>query len=402
MTRRRDFIRNSIVGSGLAVAGMGFKLKSFDSVLTSNPIEAGQSQKDWHRDPEWRKIKYGEWGGPGVSAGPGPMDTVLVKDYAPRSSVVTKETFIAKAKFPVIDCHIHVVAETADEVAEWVNTMDEVGIEKSIILTESTGAAFNRHVELFLKKYPERFLLYCGLDTTEIDKPDYSDRAVEELVRCHNMGACGVGELTDKGNGLTETVLPRNKRLHPDDVRLDAFWEKCAELKMPVNLHIADHPSCWTPLDIYQERSPDYQHFNQFGKDVSSYDELISIRNRTLEKHPNTIFIACHLGNQGNDLETLGQAMDKYPNLYLDTSARDYEIGRTPRASARFLSKYQNRIMFGTDQGRDKSMYQIHWRLFESEDEYFVGRVGWRYYGLGLPEPVLESIYRGTAMKIFT
>jgi hypothetical protein len=157
MTRRRDFIRNSIVGSGLAVAGMGFKLKSFDSVLTSNPIEAGQSQKDWHRDPEWRKIKYGEWGGPGVSAGPGPMDTVLVKDYAPRSSVVTKETFIAKAKFPVIDCHIHVVAETADEVAEWVNTMDEVGIEKSIILTESTGAAFNRHVELFLKKYPERF-----------------------------------------------------------------------------------------------------------------------------------------------------------------------------------------------------------------------------------------------------
>jgi predicted TIM-barrel fold metal-dependent hydrolase len=402
MTKRRDFIRNSIVGSGLAVAGMGFKLKSFDSVLTSNPIEVGQPQKDWHLDPEWRKIKYGEWGGPGVSAGPGPMDTVLVKDYAPRSSVVTKETFIAKAKFSVIDCHVHVVAETADEVAEWVSTMNEVGIEKSIVLTESTGSAFDQQVELFLKKYPGRFMLYCGLDTSDIDKPDYSDRAVKELERCHKMGACGVGEITDKGNGLTETVLPRTKRLHPDDSRLDAFWEKCAELKMPVNMHIADHPSCWTPLDVYQERSPDYQHFNQFGKDIPSYNELISIRNRTLEKHANTIFIACHLGNQGNDLETLSQAMDKYPNLYLDTSARDYEIGRTPRASARFLSKYQNRILFGTDQGREKSMYQIHWRLFESEDEYFVGRVGWRYYGLGLSDQVLESIYRGTALKIFS
>lgn len=402
MTKRRDFIRNSIVGSGLAVAGMSFKLKSFDSVHTSNPVDVGQPQKDWHLDPEWRKIKYGEWGGPGVSAGPGPMDTVLVKDYAPRSSVVTKETFIAKAKFPVIDCHVHVVAETADEVAEWVSTMNEVGIEKSIVLTESTGSAFDQLVELFLKKYPGRFMLYCGLDTSDIDNPDYSDRAVKELERCHKMGACGVGEITDKGNGLTETVLPRTKRLHPDDSRLDAFWEKCAELKMPVNLHIADHPSCWTPLDVYQERSPDYQHFNQFGKDVPSYYELINIRNRTLEKHPNTIFIACHLGNQGNDLETLGQAMDKYPNLHLDTSARDYEIGRTPRASARFLSKYRNRIMFGTDQGRNKSMYQIHWRLFESEDEYFVGRVGWRYYGLGLSEQVLESIYRGIALKIFS
>jgi len=128
---------------------------------------------------------------------------------------------------------------------------------------------------------------------------------------------------------------------------------------------------------------------------------LITIRNRTLEKHPKTIFIACHLGNQGNDLGKLSLAMDKYPNLYLDTAARDYEIGRTPRASDKFLTKYQNRIVFGTDQSREKSMYQIHWRLLETADEYIVGRVGWRYYGIELPVAVLESLYRGTARKIF-
>jgi len=93
--------------------------------------------------------------------------------------------------------------------------------------------------------------------------------------------------------------------------------------------------------------------------------------------------------------------MDKYPNLYLDTSARDYELGRTPRSSARFLTKYQDRILFGTDQGREKSMYRSHWRLFETDDEYITGRVWWRYYGLELPAPVLESLYRGTARKVF-
>ena len=319
----------------------------------------------------------------------------------PRSSVVTKETFVPKAKYPAIDCHIHVVAKTPEEVAEWVRTMDEVGIEKSIVLTESTGAEFDALVDLFLKAYPDRFLLYCGMDRTDIDKPDYSERIVAELVRCHNKGARGVGELSDKGSGLQDANLPPDKRLHPDDPRLDAFWQKCSELKMPVNLHIADHPSCWTPLDVYQERTPDYQHFNLFGKDVLSYDELIARRNRTLEKHPKTIFIACHLGNQGNNLEQLSQSMEKYSNLYLDTSARDYEIGRTPRASAKFLEKYKDRIVFGTDQGREKSMYQIHWRLFETTDEYIAGRVGWRYYGLELPATVLESIYRGTASKIF-
>ena len=400
MIKRRDFIRGSLIGTtGIAIGSMVFSCKS--STSTPAPTVDVQPQKDWHTDPEWSKIKYGDWGGPGVSAGPGPMDTILVKDYAPRSSVVNKETFVPKAKYPVIDCHVHVVARTPEEVAEWVKTMDEVGIDKSIVLTEATGQEFDALVDSLPKAFPGRFLLYCGIDTSDIDKPDYSRRAVAELVRCYNKGARGVGELSDKGSGLTDTPLPRDKRLHPNDPRLDAFWEKCAELKMPVNLHVADHPSCWTPLDVYQERTPDYQHFNQYGKDIPSYDELITMRNRILEKHPKTIFIACHLGNQGNDLEKLSLALDKYPNLYLDTSARDYEIGRTPRSSARFLTKYQNRIMFGTDQGREKSMYQIHWRLLETADEYIVGRVGWRYYGLELPEPVLEAIYRSNANRIF-
>ena len=144
-----------------------------------------------------------------------------------------------------------------------------------------------------------------------------------------------------------------------------------------------------------------FQHFNQYGKDVPSYDEVINIRNRTLERHPKTIFIACHLGNQVTTLEKLSLAMDKYPNLYLDTSARDYEMGRIPRATAKFFTKYQNRIVFGTDLGREKNMYQVHWRLLETADEYIAGRVGWRYYGLELSEPVLEAIYRCNANRIF-
>ena len=401
MTKRRDFIKKSVLGTaGIAISSMTFKCKS----PASAPTPAGkiQSSKDWHTDPKWSKAKYGDWGGPGVSYGPGPMDTILVKDYAPVSSVVTKETIVTKARYPVIDCHVHVEAKTSEEIAEWVRTMDEVGIDKSIVLTEETGTAFDALIDLLPKAYPDRFLLYCGMDTTDIDNPDYSMRVVAELVRCYNKGACGVGEIIDKGFGITpEIELPRNKRLHPDDPRLDAFWEKCAELKMPVSLHVADHPSCWTPLDVYQERTPDYQHFNMYGKDVPSYDEMIAIRDRTVDKHPSTVFIACHLGNQGNDLEKLSLSLDKYPNLFLDTSARDYEIGRTPRASARFITKYRKRIVFGTDQSRDKKMYQIHWRLFETADDYIAGRVGWRYYGLELSEPVLKDVYRGNANKIF-
>ena len=355
----------------------------------------------WQTNPEWTKTKYGEWGGPGVDSRPGPMDNILLKDWAPKTSVVAPETSVAKAKYPAIDVHAHVNARTPAEVADWVKTMDEVGIDMTIVLTGATGAEFDNLVDLYLKPYPTRFQLWCGIDTRDFDNPDFPERAANELARCYRMGARGVGELTDKGWGYGRgTDRPRNKRLHPDDPRLDLFWKKAAELKIPVNVHIADHPSCWKPLDVFQERTPDYQHFSQWGKDVPSYQELIDIRDRMLARNPKTMFIACHLGNQGNDLVTLGKELDKYPNLYLDIAARDYEVGRAPRAAVKFLTKYRNRVMWGTDMGREKSMYQAWWRLFETADENMPGRVWWRYYGLDLSGPALEALYRGNAKKL--
>ncbi len=370
------------------------------AVLATSYGQKGPA-KDWSTDTEWIKARYGAWGGPGVRAAPGPMDAVALKDYAPKPSAIVPETSVPKARYPAVDIHTHVTARTPEEVKQWVRTMDEVGIETSVVLTGATGAAFDRLVELYLKPYPTRFQLYCGLDTRDADKPDYPERAVLELARCYQQGARGVGEITDKGSGFTrDTNLAPVKRLHPDDSRMDRFWQKCAELKIPISLHVADHPPCWTPLDVHQERTPDYQHFNQHGKDVSSHEELIAIRNRTLAKHPKTIFVACHLGNQGHDLAALGKELDRYPNLYLDISARDYEVGRTPRAAVKFLTKYKDRVLFGTDMGRQKEMFQAWWRLFESGDEFMPGRVWWRYYGLELPAPVLESLYRGNARRI--
>jgi predicted TIM-barrel fold metal-dependent hydrolase len=338
----------------------------------------------------------------GVQVQPGPMDSILLKDYSPASSLVVPHSEIPKARFPVIDVHTHSGqsdARTAQDVADWVRTMDEVGIETTVVFTGAIGADFDRQVELF-KPYANRFQLWCSLETRGIEAPDYTERAVRELERCFRKGARGVGELTDKGSGMQRDRLPAGKRLHPDDPRLDAFWTKCAELKLPVNVHVADHPSCWQPLGPRQERTPDFQHFNQYGKDVLSYEELIERRNRMLDKHPRTTFIACHLGNQGHDLASLAKTLERHPNLFVDISARDYEVGRQPRTAARFLARYKDRVLFGTDMQRDPGMYRGWWRLLESADEFIPGRIWWRYYGLELPPDVLASLYRENARRL--
>ena len=341
----------------------------------------------------------------GIEVQPGPMDAILLKDYKPATSLVVPRTKVAKARFPVIDVHSHSDMngiKTPADVDAWVRTMDEVGIERSVVFTGAVGEEFDHQVELFLKKYPKRFQLYCDLLTENIDAPDYPERAVRELVRCYNKGARGVGELSDKGAGLQRGQLPRNKRLHYDDSRLDAFWDKCAELKIPINMHVADHPSCWQPLGPNQERTPDFQHFNLYGKDVPSYEELLAMRDRLLAKHPRTTFITCHLSNQGNDLAAFSKVLDKFPNLYFDISARDYELGRQPRSALKFLTRYKDRAMFGTDMGREKEMYQGWWRLLESADEYLPGRIWWPYYGLELPPDLLKAVYRDNALRVLS
>src|SRR5882724_476533 len=140
----------------------------------------------------------------GVQVQPGPMDSILLKDYTPESSLVVPQTKVAKAHFPVIDVHTHTNQSginTPKDVDDWVRTMDDAGIETSVVFTGATGAAFDRQVELF-SRYPKRFLLFCSLDTKGSDKPDFSQRVVQELERCYRKGARGVGEITDKGSGI--------------------------------------------------------------------------------------------------------------------------------------------------------------------------------------------------------
>jgi predicted TIM-barrel fold metal-dependent hydrolase len=346
------------------------------------------------------ELKYG------IRVQEGPMDELRLKDYKPASSLVVPKTGIAKARFPVIDVHSHASMSgirTRADVDAWVKTMDEVGIEKSIVFTESTGADFDRIADLFLQSYPARFQVWCGLDTRDIGAAGYPERAARELERCYRKGARGAGELTDKGWGMQSNernALARARRLRLDDPRLDPFWRKLAELGIPANVHIADHPSCWKPLGPEQERTPDFQGFNLHGKDVPSHEELIASRDRMLERHPRTTFIFCHLSNMGHDLASLSRALDRYPNMYVDISARDYELGRQPRFARAFLSKYRGRVLFGTDMGRDKAMYRGWWRLLESADEYMPGRIWWPYYALELDSPALRSLYRDTALKV--
>ena len=58
-------------------------------------------------------------------------ETLLLKDYRPRSIYKIPRTSVEKAKYPVVDMHSHAYAKTHEQIAGWVRLMDEVGGRQS-------------------------------------------------------------------------------------------------------------------------------------------------------------------------------------------------------------------------------------------------------------------------------
>ncbi len=370
------------------------KRRTFLQAVTTSSLAVGVKTSWGVDNPTSSGAKAAEQASP---------ETILLKDYKPKSLYKIPITNVPKAKFPIIDMHSHAYAKTPEEISEWVKNMDEVGIAKTIVLTGETGQAFD---EVY-KKYSVhrgRFELWCGFDYTGYDQAGFDKRAIAALERCHQAGAQGVGELHDKGKGLSsETMMASG--MHPDDPRMDSVFDRCGQLGMPVNLHVADPIWMYQPMDNENDglmNAFQWRLDNQPG--IVGHSGMIDILERTVKKHRSTTFIACHFANLDYDLGRLGEIFERHPNLYADISARYAETAPIPRFTSQFYAKNADRLLYGTDMGFDKPMYQVTFRILETLDEHFYETdmfgYHWSLNGFGLSDEILQKLYRTNAEKL--
>jgi uncharacterized protein len=331
-------------------------------------------------------------------------DEILLKNYKPRSIFKIPESRIEKARYAVIDVHSHDYAPTQANVERWVQTMDEVGLERTIILSGATGRRFDQVMANF-GKHPNRFSVWCGIDYTGFDQPGFGPAAIAELERCHNAGATGIGELSDKGRGFGATS---NKLgMHIDDPRMDTILAKCAELRMPINIHVGEDRWMYERMDETNDGLMNAWKWRvQSGPGVLTHNEVVDSLERAVKRHPRTIFIACHLANCCSDLNRLGMMLDQFPNLYADIGARFAELSPIPRTVSQFFTRYQDRILYGTDMNPDPEMYRVTFRLLETADEHFYPayfrKYHWPMHAWALPDEVLRKVYRENALRLLS
>jgi len=332
---------------------------------------------------------------------------------------------------PAIDAHVHVHPAMAKAMADIMKANNLSNVVNLGIL-EVLGIPFQEGMRVFREALGDRMVYFTTPDFSDTS-PGFGERMAEELERKVEAGAHGLKifkELGLRHKDAGGNLIP------VDDQRLDPLWAKAGELGVPVLIHTADPLAFFQPLDenaasltenaaslTENERWEELQAHPDwyFGTpEFPDHDTLLAQRNRVIERHPDTTFIGAHLGNYPENLAYVDACLERYPNFYVDTSARIGEFGRHPPEETRaFFLRHQDRVIFGTDlvigwdvfDDRDREdmaefnhFYDGHWRFFETGarhiDHPFPIQGAWKVDAVGLPDDVLENLYVRNAQRL--
>jgi predicted TIM-barrel fold metal-dependent hydrolase len=349
-----------------------------------------------------------------VAAGTSPL--------AARGAAAAPETKAAAPAFediPKIDVHSHIL----EDLPEVVEMMDRTRFRIVNVCVRGTDRERLQRSQALAERqqarYGRRFPWASTFDVTRRDDPDWVEQVKRWLDTSFAKGALMVKIWKEVGMEIKDKD---GRFILPDDPRFDPIYDFIRERGKPLMAHLAEPKEAWQPLDPngvhygYYSKNPEW---HLYGKpDYPSHEALIAARDRILERHPRLTVIGAHLGSLEHDVQELAVRLDRYPNFYVDCSARTVDLTRQPTERVKaFLLRYQDRVLYGLDQSRSpdpkrkstpeerrafaKSLEEAYRRDFR----YYAGEGEMEYRGktvscLGLPREVLEKLYHANAERV--
>lgn len=341
---------------------------------------------------------------------------MLLQNYQPVSKLVTPHTAIPKPRFPSIDAHNHLGGAFGEDwrkhpISQLLDLLDEAGVVQYVDLDGGWGEPIlHAHLEYFKQAAPERFHIFGGVDWSKWREKGaaFPAWAANRLRAQKERGAEGLKIW--KGLGLSVTD-EQGKLVDVDDQRLAPIWETAGEIGLPVLIHVADPLAFFDQVNERNERWEELQNNPDWvfiSPPFPPFHHIIGGLANLVSAHPQTKFIGAHVGCYAENLAWVGALLDRCPNFLVDISARIAELGRQPYTARKFMIRYADRVLFGSDMGPDPEEYRVIYRFLETDDEYFsyspssIGGQGrWNIYGLFLPDRVLKKIYYQNAQKLF-
>ncbi|MGH9338376.1 MAG: amidohydrolase family protein [Acidobacteriota bacterium] len=320
---------------------------------------------------------------------------------------------------PKIDVHSHIF-EDIPELAEMLR-------QNNLRIINVCNRGNNRELLAGMEEVAERlFEKYGGVlpfgstfDLTRVNEEAYSEEVIDWLDDSFEAGAVLVKIWKNVG---MEIKTVDGTFILPDDPVFDPIYAHLARQGKPLLAHLAEPLDAWLPLN---PESPHYGYYSNnpewhlYGKEeFPSHADLIAARDHILEKHPDLIVIGAHVGSLEHDVDEAARRLDRYPNFYVETSARLLNLALQPTDKVRdFFIKYQDRILYGLDRSRNAvrdGAYSQEERLNFVRDLEARYRLDYQFYAgagpmeyrnrkiqsLNLPIEVLEKFYYKNAQRL--
>jgi predicted TIM-barrel fold metal-dependent hydrolase len=319
-----------------------------------------------------------------------------------------------------IHCHISVERHTFMELAVADNFR---------ILTINTDAFLHPTIEeqqefalKQIKAFPKNLHYLTAFNLKGWDEPGWQEKTIAYLDDSFKKGAIGIKVW--KNIGMVEKDK-NGKFIMIDDPKFDPIFDYLEKRNMPVCGHLGEPKNCWLPIEKmtvnndkkYFAEHPEYHMF--LHPEYPSYEDQIAARDNMLRKHPNLRFMGAHLGSLEWSVDELAKHFDMFPNMAVDMAARTCHIEKQAQADWQkvhdFFIKYQDRIIYGTDEGdfegapadplklkeQVETVWTRDWKFLTTDETMTSWEVDGSFKGLKLPKEVIEKIFYKNALKWF-
>lgn len=107
--------------------------------------------------------------------------TMSIEEYEPKSTLVTPQHILTRARYPFIDVHNHQSSLTPQKVDKLVADMDGINLRIMVNLSGGYGDKLKENVHILKDRYDGRFVVFANMDFSNIDAPDYPERVAKQL-----------------------------------------------------------------------------------------------------------------------------------------------------------------------------------------------------------------------------
>lgn len=303
---------------------------------------------------------------------------------------ISEKDFDSFCDIPLTDCHTHL--ENYEKLLKLEDVWRRYRVDTMNALATSSycedWVSDNALGLLFKLRHPGKAYafgsLYYPPDGTPRDGRDLLGQA-QWLV---GLGMDGMKMLDGKPDNRKRIGIPL------DSLVYDPYFDYLVENRLPLLYHVNDPADYW---DI--KRVPKFvvdlnwaYLDDSFQSKEGIYGEIGGI----LKKHPGLRAIFAHFYFMDEEgIERASAFLDRWPDISFDLTPgwlfKSFE--RNLEGWREFFIKYQDRILFGTDNdyGASKELLYVMRTILETDNE--IEYWDMPLHGMKLERPVLEKIY---------